>query len=86
MSSGLNHGPSQAIVFVKIVLGEREVLPVEQVLQGTAVSAEISGVDQKIRPTRRCMLKDHGFRHKPFPQTDRYNALSPVPSTGSEVG
>lgn len=86
MSSGLNHGPSQAIVLVKIVLGKREVVPVEQVLQGTAIAAEISCVDQKIRPTGRCMLEDHSFRHNPSPQTDRYNALSTVPSTGFEVG
>ena len=46
MSSGLNHGTSQAIVLVKIVLGKREVVPVEQVLQGAAIAAEISGVNQ----------------------------------------
>ena len=86
MSGGLNHGPSQAAVFVKIVLGKREVLPVEQVLQSAAIAAEISCIDQKIRPAGCCMLEDHGFRHTPSPQTDRYNALSTVPSTGFEVG
>ena len=86
MSSGLNHGSSQAPVLVKIVLGKREVLPVEQVLQRTAVAAEISCIDQKISPTGRRMLEDHSFRHNPSPQTDRYNALSTVASTGFEVG
>lgn len=86
MSSGLNHGPSQATVLVKVVFGKREVLAVEQVLQGTAIAAEISCIDQKIRPTGCCMLEDHSFRHNPSRQTDRYNALSTVPSTGFEVG